>query len=53
MTQPTTRDRKSSGRQEQAARRASTKQIAKDAIRGGPKTVKKDKRSGAGRAQKG
>jgi hypothetical protein len=31
----------------------STKQIAQDAVRGGPKSVKKDKRSGVGRGQKG
>jgi len=37
----------------QTAESQSTKQIAKDAIRGGPKSVKKDKRSGAGRGQKG
>ena len=32
---------------------SSTKQIAKNAVHGGPKDVKKDKRSGAGRGQKG
>ena len=37
----------------QAAEKASTEQIAENAIHGGPKDVKKDKRSGAGRGQKG
>lgn len=41
-----------SDRQHQAALRVSTKQIAKDAVRGGPKSVKKDKRP-AGHGQKG
>jgi len=36
-----------------AADRTSKKQIAKDAVRGGPKSVKKDRRVGAGRGQKG
>lgn len=36
-----------------AAANQSTKQIAKNAVRGGPKSVKKDKRVGAGRGQKG
>jgi len=40
-------------RQRQEAARASVKQIAKNAVRGGPKSVKKDKRAGAGRGQKG
>jgi hypothetical protein len=53
MTQPTKRDRKSSDKQQQAASRVSTKQIAKNSLHGGPKTVKKDKRVGAGRGQKG
>ena len=39
-------------RQHQAALRVSTKQIAKDAVRGGPKSVKKDKRP-TGHGQKG
>lgn len=37
----------------QAAENASIKQIAENAVHGGPKDVKKDKRSGAGRGQKG
>jgi len=37
----------------QAGETASTKQIAKNAVHGGPKDVKKDKRSGMGRGQKG
>ena len=37
----------------QAGEAASTKQIAKNAVHGGPKDVKKDKRSGVGRGQKG
>ena len=37
----------------QAGETASTKQIAKNAVHGGPKDVKKDKRSGLGRGQKG
>jgi hypothetical protein len=36
-----------------AADSVSKKQIAKDAVRGGPKTMKKAKRPGAGRGQKG
>jgi hypothetical protein len=39
--------------QHQAAERQSIKQIAKNAVHGGPKDVKKDKRSGVGRGQKG
>ena len=53
MTQPTNRDRKSSDKQQQAVSRVSTKQIAKNAVRGGPKTAKKDRRVGSGRGQKG
>ena len=37
----------------QAAENQSTQQIAKNAVHGGPKDVKKDKRAGAGRGQKG
>lgn len=36
-----------------ATDRVSKKQIARDAGRGGPKSVKKDRRVGAGRGQKG
>lgn len=36
-----------------AADRASKKQVARDAVRGGPKTMKKARRPGAGRSQKG
>jgi hypothetical protein len=36
-----------------AARKTSTRQIASNAVKGGPKSVKKDKRVGAGRGQKG
>ena len=39
--------------QHQAANAESTKQIAKNAVHGGPKDVKKDKRMGVGRGQKG
>ncbi len=53
MTQPTKRDRKNSDKRQQAALRVSTRQIAKDAVRGGPKTEKKNKRPGAGHSQKG
>lgn len=53
MTKSTPRDKKSSDKQHQAALRVSTQQIAKDAVRGGPKTEKKNKRPGAGHAQKG
>lgn len=53
MTKPSSVDKKSSDKQHQAALRVSTRQIAKDAVRGGPKTEKKNKRPGAGRAQKG
>lgn len=37
----------------QGAKSASTRQIAKNAIKGGPKDVKKDKRMGVGRGAKG
>jgi len=37
----------------QAAENESTRQIAENAVHGGPKDVKKDKRAGAGRGQKG
>ncbi len=37
----------------QAAENESTKDIAENAVKGGPKSVKKDRRSGAGRGQKG
>jgi hypothetical protein len=36
-----------------AAKNQSTRQKAKDAVKGGPKSVKKDKRVGMGRGQKG
>jgi hypothetical protein len=39
--------------QTQAANAQSTKQIAKNAVHGGPKDVKKDKRVGVGRRSKG
>jgi hypothetical protein len=39
--------------QHQAAAAQSTKQIAENAVHGGPKDVKKDKRMGIGRGQKG
>ena len=44
---------KTNAGQKQAAQDASTKQIAKNAVHGGPKDVKKDKRTGLGRGQKG
>jgi hypothetical protein len=37
----------------QAAKSTSTQQIARNAVKGGPKDVKKDKRMGVGRGQKG
>ena len=48
----TTPDRTNDDRRHQAALAVSTRQIAKDAVRGGPKSVKKDKRP-TGRGQKG
>jgi hypothetical protein len=36
-----------------AAQKASTKQIAKEAVRGGPKSMKRAKHPGAQRGQKG
>lgn len=39
--------------QAQSAKAQSTKQIAKNAVHGGPKDPKKDKRVGVGRGQKG
>ena len=44
---------KSNDDPKQAAQSASTRQIAKNAVHGGPKDPKKDKRAGAGRGQKG
>ena len=44
---------KSNDDQRQSAEAQSTKQIAKNAVRGGPKDPKKDKRTGVGRGQKG
>jgi len=41
---PMSKDRKDDDRQHQAALAVSTRQIARDAVRGGPKSVKKDKR---------
>ncbi|MEI7874294.1 MAG: hypothetical protein WCK95_19345 [Alphaproteobacteria bacterium] len=46
------KDRKDDDRQHQAALAVSTRQIARDAVRGGPKSVKKDKRP-TGHGQKG
>lgn len=46
------KDRKDDDRRHQAALAVSTKQIAKEAVRGGPKSVKKDKRP-TGHGQKG
>lgn len=46
------KDRKDDDRVHQAALAVSTKQIAKEAVHGGPKSVKKDKRP-TGRGQKG
>lgn len=37
----------------QSAEARSTRQIARNAVRGGPKDPKKDKRVGMGRGQKG
>jgi hypothetical protein len=48
-----TRADKSNDGHHQAAAAQSTQQIAKNAIRGGPKDVKKDVRMGVGRGQKG
>jgi len=45
--------KKTNDGQRQAAEAESTKQIAKNAVHGGPKDPKKDKRTGAGRGQKG
>jgi len=50
---PKTHDAKTNDGQHQAAMAESTKQIAKNAVHGGPKDVKKDKRMGVGRGQKG
>jgi hypothetical protein len=50
---PKTHDAKTNDGQHQAAMAESTKQIAKNAVHGGPKDVKKDKRMGIGRGQKG
>jgi hypothetical protein len=47
-----TRGPRTNDKQHQAALRVSTKQIAKNAVQGGPKSVKKDKRP-VGKHQKG
>ena len=52
MTRPTSLESKKRQRDQSAIERVSTKQIAKNAIRGGPKSEKKNKRP-AGSAQKG
>lgn len=44
---------KSNAATRQAAKSTATQQIAKNAVKGGPKDVKKDKRMGVGRGQKG
>jgi hypothetical protein len=44
---------KSNASTRQAAKSTSTQQIAKNAVKGGPKDVKKDKRMGVGRGSKG
>lgn len=44
---------KSNASVRQGAKSASTRQIAKNAVKGGPKDVKKDKRMGVGRGAKG
>jgi hypothetical protein len=44
---------KSTSRTQAAAKSTSTQQIARNAVKGGPKDVKKDKRMGVGRGQKG
>ena len=36
-----------------AAKKVSTQQIARNAVKGGPKDVKKDRRTDVGRGQKG
>ena len=46
-------DRMAKGGTKQAAENQSAKQIARNAVRGGPKSVKKDSRVGVGRGQKG
>jgi hypothetical protein len=45
--------KKTNDGQRQAAAAQSTRQIAKNAVHGGPKDPKKDKRMGVGRGQKG
>ena len=49
---PESKDRTDDDRRHQAALAVSTRQIARDAVRGGPKSVKKDKRP-TGHGQKG
>ncbi len=45
--------KKTNDEQRQSAAAQSTKQIAQNAVHGGPKDTKKDKRMGVGRGQKG
>ena len=45
--------KKTNDDQRQSAEARSTKQIAKNAVRGGPKDQNKDRRVGMGRGQKG
>lgn len=52
MTKPKHPQKTNDG-QAQSAKAQSTKQIAKNAVHGGPKDPKKDKRVGVGRGQKG
>jgi hypothetical protein len=52
MSPPTSRESKKKQSDQSAIERVSAKQIAKNAVRGGPKSEKKNKRP-AGSAQKG
>ena len=53
MSKSPTKTKGTSKGRSPAAANQSARQIAKNAIRGGAKSVKKDKRAGAGRGQKG
>ncbi len=48
-----TPDPKTKDGPKQAAENESTRQIAENAVHGGPKDLKKDKSAGVGRGQKG
>jgi hypothetical protein len=53
MSNPKTKIAAKTNERQEKAKNVSTKQVAKDAVRGGAKSEKKNRRPGAGGAQKG